>query len=155
MEPQFHLDPTDGGTVELHASEERNAAQTREREALDAYSRVVTSVADTVSPSVVFLPVRLRPAPANPPAGGRTRRPVEGRGFGVFCTPDGLILTNSHVVRDRGACLPPAGNKLSNELISEPIARYTNCERNDTAGTTIGVRTAKQSFWTGSRLRTS
>jgi S1-C subfamily serine protease len=98
--PGPHLDPSNGGPVELHASPDRDVADAREREALDAYSRVVTDVADAVSPSVAFLHVRLRPASKNQSARGRTRRPEEGSGSGVLFTPDGLILTNSHVVHD-------------------------------------------------------
>ncbi|MBB4662139.1 S1C family serine protease [Conexibacter arvalis] len=58
-------------------------------EALDAYSRVVTEVAEQLAPSVANLRARGRTA------GGR---PVEGGGSGVLITPDGFMLTSAHVV---------------------------------------------------------
>ena len=58
---------------------------------LDTYSKTVVNVVDSIGPSVVKIDVRNHSAPANR-AGG------SGSGF-VF-TPDGFILTNSHVVHN-------------------------------------------------------
>jgi S1-C subfamily serine protease len=59
---------------------------------LDAYSQRVADIVERVAPSVAAVRVE---------AGGRER----GAGSGFLFTPDGYMLTNSHVVRTRGA--PP------------------------------------------------
>jgi serine protease Do len=62
-----------------------------EVEALDAYSRVVTRVADTLGPSVANLRISNR------------RRWSTGGGSGVVITPDGFMLTSAHVVGGSGS----------------------------------------------------
>ena len=61
---------------------------------LDAYSQAVVGASETVMPSVVHVEVH-KPAPArhynSPPE-------VGGSGSGFVFTPDGFLLTNSHVV---------------------------------------------------------
>jgi S1-C subfamily serine protease len=55
---------------------------------LDAYSAAVVRVVETVSPSVVHVQVR----------GSRGGRSAHGTGSGVVVSPDGLVLTNNHVI---------------------------------------------------------
>src|SRR5215208_1333320 len=65
-----------------------------EREALDASSRVVTTVAERLAPSVANLRVTRRARGGRVPTGG---------GSAVVLTPDGFLLSNAHVVAGRGA----------------------------------------------------
>jgi len=71
----------------LPLTPEPSAAAPEELDALDAYSVVVTTVAERVLPSVLGLRVG-RPA----------RRGGTGSGSGVVLTPDGFVLTSAHVV---------------------------------------------------------
>src|SRR3989440_6639555 len=64
---------------------------------MDAYSRAVIAAAEKVSPSVVYIEVQ---QPTRSRRGNSPRSPQEARGSGsgFIFTPDGFILTNSHVV---------------------------------------------------------
>jgi len=87
---------------------------------LDAYSTAVTSAVERVSPSVVNIEVHQ--------AAGRSRsgepRERQGGGSGFVFTPDGLILTNSHVVHDavRIAVKTIDGRQMAASLIGEDPA---------------------------------
>jgi len=64
---------------------------------LDAYSQAVVQAAERVSPSVVFIQVSKERFASRHQARPRGQEP-RGSGSGFIFTPDGLILTNSHVV---------------------------------------------------------
>jgi S1-C subfamily serine protease len=71
------------------------SAPASDAELLDAYSRNVIGVAEKVSPSVVNIEVEqhVRSRRSN-----RSPQEARGSGSGFIFTPDGLTLTNSHVV---------------------------------------------------------
>src|SRR3954468_24147985 len=80
----YFLDGADGGPARQPVGD-----RPTDDEALDAYSRVVTTVARDLAPSVANLRVtrRLR--------GGRV---AMGGGSAVVIAPDGFLLTSAHVV---------------------------------------------------------
>jgi S1-C subfamily serine protease len=67
--------------------------ESRELEALDAYSRIVVEVAERLAPSVANLRVMRRSRGGQIPAGA---------GSAVVLTPDGFLLTSAHVVTGPG-----------------------------------------------------
>src|SRR5207253_1352412 len=87
-------------------SESQNAQRDRDylapapdAELLDAYSRAVITAAERVSPSVVYIEVE-QAISSRRRSLARVPREARSSGSGFIFTPDGFILTNSHVVHD-------------------------------------------------------
>jgi S1-C subfamily serine protease len=71
--------------------------QQRDAELLDAYSRAVVHVAEAIGPAVVNIEVPQRVRSRRGP-GARGPQGTRSSGSGFIFTPDGFILTNSHVI---------------------------------------------------------
>ncbi len=82
---------------------------------LDAYSRAVIGAAEKVSPAVAKIDVQQRSNSRRGP------RDAQGSGSGFLFTPDGFILTNSHVVHDatRMNVLLPDGRRFNAEPVGD------------------------------------
>ena len=94
----------------------KRQAKDRDMQLLDAYSRAVVSVVESVGPAVVSISV----------GGNRRHQEAEraGAGSGVVIAPDGYILTNDHVVRNAKHLKVGLtdGTTLSAELIGKDPA---------------------------------
>ncbi len=87
MEP-YLLKVVDGDPDASPPAPDRSTAEVKEHEALDAYSRVIVTVAESLGPAVVNIRT----------ANGDSGRRSGGSGSGFLFTPDGFLLTNHHVV---------------------------------------------------------
>ncbi len=79
-----------------------------ETDVLDAYSRAVMHVVDTVSPAVISIT-------------GRPGTSDGGQGSGFIISPDGLAITNSHVASGRSRLIATTtdGDRLDCEVIGD------------------------------------
>src|SRR5437588_1294606 len=98
------LGPSVGGDV----------AEGEEADALDAYSRVVTRVAERLLRSVASVRVTRRVP------GGRR---AEGAGSAIAITPDGFLLTSAHVVNgsDGGSAAFVDGRELDFDIVGTDV----------------------------------
>lgn len=87
---------TSSSVTEWPLQERATIPEPQDASPLDAYSHAVTRAAERVSPSVVHIVVKS--SRGAPPAAVRPHE-VRGSGSGFLFTPDGFILTNSHVTR--------------------------------------------------------
>jgi len=83
------LDFTNDTSHDSATSRANSAAQTTDQVLLDAYSNAVIDVTERVGPAVVRVETGARES---------NGRPRGGLGSGIVISPDGLVLTNSHVV---------------------------------------------------------
>jgi S1-C subfamily serine protease len=91
-------------------------ADEREQEALDAYSRLVVAAVESVGPAVVQVEVK-----RSVRVRGRQREEAQGAGSGVIFTPDGFLVTNSHVAHgaDRILVTLSDGRSFSGQLVGD------------------------------------
>ena len=95
MRTTFLLNPEERTESDSPSATQSEAID--DSELLDSYSKSVSGVARSVGPSVLKIEVE-----GNARARGRGPQPEgqSGSGSGFIFTPDGFILTNSHVVHD-------------------------------------------------------
>jgi S1-C subfamily serine protease len=90
FEPAARLEFLFSETNSKGASSSQAATRPVDAVLLDEYSRAVVSAVERVAPSVVNIEIHQRSK--------NQTRDIAGNGSGFVITPDGFILTNSHVV---------------------------------------------------------
>ncbi|MFZ5996864.1 MAG: S1C family serine protease [Nitrospirota bacterium] len=104
-------------------------SETADVELLDAYSRAVIKVVDTVGPAVVGIAIGKDSAHYGPEQ--------VGAGSGVIIAPDGYILTNDHVVHNADVVLAVLadGTRLATSLVGTDPATDLAVLRANSAST--------------------
>ena len=100
----------------MDESARQPVSATSDEAPLDAYSRVVTTVARTMTPHVAALSMRSR---------DRDGRVRSGAGSAVVFTPDGFLLTNAHVVTgaERGEAAFADGSMSEVDIVgADPLS---------------------------------
>jgi len=107
------------GTAEPQRGSQ-NLLRQADDDAMDGYSRAVINSAEKVSPAVVYIEVEqpIKSRRPNIPGMPQERR---GSGSGFIFTPDGFILTNSHVVHGakKIEVTLPDGHKHQVDLVGD------------------------------------
>jgi S1-C subfamily serine protease len=129
---RFDVLPVSSGPILTNgAAGDPDAALSSDVALLDAYSRAVMAAVAKVGPSVVNVEVHQA-------ARSRSGEPRErrGGGSGFIFTPDGLILTNSHVVHNASKInvALPDGRRCSAGLIGDDPATDLAVIRIDATG---------------------
>lgn len=97
MNQNFEFLSVESNGYEISSNDNFQEILVDESEIFDAYSRTVVNVCEKVSPSVVKIEVESK---RRNPRNGRQLPNQTGSGSGFVFTPDGFILTNSHVVHN-------------------------------------------------------
>lgn len=111
MSYEWLLEPVSGGTTSGDSGS-GSAPSGSDDDLLDAYSRAVVCAVARAGPAVVSVEThRAR----------RRRELPRGSGSGFVFTPDGFVLTNSHVVRGarRIACKLEDGRTAPTEVVGD------------------------------------
>ena len=114
----LRLVSNDGGKA--GQAETLHAAHPPEDGLLDAYSHAVINAAEKISPAVVNIDVR-KTSKGRQITPFRSPEELRGNGSGFIFTPDGFILTNSHVVHqaDKMMVTLPDGRRFEGDLVGE------------------------------------
>jgi len=124
-----------GGVAGGHGpAQARDLGANSDEALLDCYSRAVVDAVDAVAPAVAHVEV----------AGMRGGRRAEGTGSGVVVSPDGLILTNNHVI-DSSQAISVAlsdGRKFGARVLGRDADTDLAVLRGDTGETLPSARLA-------------
>jgi S1-C subfamily serine protease len=109
------------------AQDDAKPVETQDDDLLDAYSRAIVGVVQLAGPAVVSVEIG-------------TRRGPSGAGSGFVVTPDGYVMTNSHVVANARALRvrTPAGETLEASVCGDDAGTDLALVRVDPAGLAQG-----------------